>query len=394
MAFRLRFLPAASFVAVLSVTLLIAATGFSANPPARVRRVIYNSDGDSCLWTKPGGKGPVPVTTVEDVKHVIDELTYPGSRVDTFLVCINAQVMYYPTKVGTLRGTDSTPAERAKWALNEEQRFQNMKAFFDKGIDPYAILLAEAKKKGREALLTFRMNDDHGNDFLRSKFVADHPDWRAGTKQYRGKGALDFGRDEVREHVYKLIEEAVRRYDSDGLELDFNRFPKFFKAGTVEENVVKMNGLVERVRKLLDEVGRERGRHLVLAIRTPSNYGHFLPTPETARKLGCDVPAWVRNGWIDFVTVAEYLWEQGNLPIGAWKKEITTVPVYGGIECAKENVGRNLNAAEYRQAADKLIKEGADGVYLFNFITSREEAKPYEPPFEIMKDLGARSSKP
>ncbi len=34
------------------------------------------------------------------------------------------------------------------------------------GVDPYAIMLAEAKRRWREALLTFRMNDDHGTQHL------------------------------------------------------------------------------------------------------------------------------------------------------------------------------------------------------------------------------------
>ena len=78
-----------------------------ADEPGRVRRVLYNFDGDSCLSTKANSKGPIPVG-VDDVKRLIEEVAYDGSRVDTVLVCINAQVMYYPTKVGTMRGTHST----------------------------------------------------------------------------------------------------------------------------------------------------------------------------------------------------------------------------------------------------------------------------------------------
>ena len=360
-----------------------------ADQPPRARRVLYNFDGDSCLSNKAGSKGPVPVT-VEDVKRLIEEVAYDGSRVDTVLVCVNAQVMYYPTKVGTLRGTLSTPDERAKWPASERQRFENLKAFFDADVDPYAIMLAETKRRGREALLTFRMNDDHGDDFLRTQFLVDHPDWRLGTEKYRGKGALDFGRDEVRNYTFRLIEEAVRRYVCDGIELDFNRFPTFFKEGSTDERVAKMNSLVERVRKLLDDVGRERGRRLVLAVRPPSNYGRAPPTPDTARLLGCDVPAWVKNGWVDFVAVSEFLIERGDLPVGLWKQAITTVPVYGGIECTKGSGQKNLTADEYRHAATQLIKTGADGVYLFNFFTSREEGeKAYEPPFDVLRDLGS-----
>ena len=45
---------------------------------------------------------------------------------------------------------------------------------------------------------------------------------------------------------------------------------------------------------------------------------------------------------------------------------------------------------EYRRAAAELVKQGADGVYLFNFFTSHEEgANAYEPPFEVLRELGA-----
>jgi hypothetical protein len=363
----------------------------AANQRQRVRRGLYNFDGDSCLVTRAGGKGPVAIT-VDDVKRLIEEVAYDESQVDTVLVCINAQVMYYPTKVGTLRGTLSTPDERAKWPASEKQRFQNVQAFFDKDVDPYAIMLAETRRRGREALLTFRMNDDHGNDFLRTQFLADHPDWRLGTEQYRGKGAMDFGRDEVRDYTFRLIEEAVRRYDCDGIELDFNRFPTFFKDGSTEERIAKMNSLIERIRKTLDDVGRERNHRLVLAVRVPSNYGRTPPTPETSRKLGCDVPAWVQQGWVDFVVVSEFLFERGDLPIGLWKQAITTVPVYGGIECTKGSGQKNLSADEYRHAAAELVKAKADGVYLFNFFTSREGGEAaYEPPFEVLRDLAGAS---
>ena len=268
-------------------------TGLGQSPPdtnhrdSGKRRVLYNFDGDSCLSTKANGKGPVPVN-VEDVKRLIEEVAYDGSCVDTVLVCINAQVMYYPTKVGTMRGTLSTPEERAAWPASEKQRFENLNAFFDSGVDPYAIMLAESRRRGLEALLTFRMNDDHGNDFLRTQFLTDHPDWRLGTVQYQGSGAMDFARDEVRDHTFRLIEEAVQRYDCDGIELDFNRFPKFFKNGSTDEQVGQMNLLVERVRGMLEAIGRERGRRLVLAVRVPSNYGRTPPTPET-----CSA-AWLR----------------------------------------------------------------------------------------------------
>jgi sugar lactone lactonase YvrE len=359
----------------------------SAAEPAKAaaaRRVLYNLDGDSCLTTRAGGTEPVAVTEA-DLKRLVEEIAYDGSQVDTLLVCINAQVMYYPTKVGTLRGAASTAEERVHWPSRERQRFDTMQRFFDAGVDPYAVLFSEMRGRGREALLSFRMNDDHGNDFLRTQFRIDHPDCHLGA------GALDFGQEAVREYVFRLIKEAVERYDCDGIELDFNRFPRFFQGGTTDERVAQMNSLVERVRQMVDEQGKRRGRRLVLAVRVPSNFGRALPTPQSARELGCDVVGWVERGWVDFVTVSEFLHERYDLPLAEWKQAIPQVPVYGGIECTEgREAAQYLPAANYRRAARRLWSEGADGVYLFNFFTTREYgAEAWEPPFEVLDQLGS-----
>lgn len=360
----------------------------SAKPdgPERRRRVIYNFDGDSCMSTRAGGKGPV-ATTVDDLKTLIKEIAYEGSQVDTMLVCVNAQVMYYPTKVGTMRGMLSTPEQRTEWPPSETQRFENMKRFFDRGVDPYAVMLAEAKRRGLEALLTFRMNDAHGNDFLRTKFWVDHPEYRLGA------GALDFAHEEVRDYVFRLIREAVKRYDCDGIELDFQRFPTYFKGGTTEERIAKTNALLERVRKMLDEEGKRRNRRLVLAARIPSDYGRTPPSYDTSRKIGADPVAWAKNGWVDFLTVSEFLHVRYDLPIAPWKKLIGNLPIYGSIECAERGGKENyLTPEKYRRAARHLWEDGTDGIYLFNFFTTREYGPDaWEPPFEVLKELGDKT---
>ena len=348
-----------------------------------LRRILYNLDGDSCMFLKKGSKAPEPMTTA-DLKAVIQELTQPGSQVDTFLVCINAQVMYYPTKAGTFRGMDCTPEERGNWPPSERQRFRNVQAFLDAGVDPYAVLLGEARRHGLEALLTFRVNDAHGNDFLRTAFWREHPEYRLAG------GALDFRHDAVREYVFRLIEEAVQRYDCDGIELDFQRFPTFFKDGKTEERVERISSLVVRVRTMLDAAGAKRGRRLILAARVPSDYGRSAPSYETARAIGCDPVEWARKKWVDFLTVSEFLYVRYDLPIRPWKTLIREVPIYGGIECAEGGKREQcLAAAGYRKAAQHLWSDGADGIYLFNFFTTRErQGDAFEPPFEVLKNIG------
>lgn len=354
----------------------------SPRPELRKRRILYNLDGDSCLYCKKDSKGWVAIGP-EDVKTVVAEITQPGSQVDTLLVCINAQVTYYPSKIGTKRGTLATADERAKWPTHEQQRFKNVKALFDAGIDPYALLLAEAKKRGLEALLTFRMNDAHGNDFLRTAFWRDHAEYRLG-------GGLDFKHGAVRDHVFRLIEEAVQRYDCDGIELDFQRFPRYFKDGSTEERVTLLNGLVERVKKMVDGKAKKRGKRLILAARIPSDYGRSPPSYQSSLSIGCDPVAWAKKGWVDFLTVAEFLRVRYDLPIKPWKKLIRNVPIYGSIECAEGPKREQcLTAEKYRRAARHLWADGADGIYLFNFFTTREwEKDAFEPPFEVLREIG------
>ncbi len=93
------------------------------------------------------------------------------------------------------------------------------------------------------------------------------------------------------------------------------------------------------------------------------------------------------NGWLDFVVVSEWLHERGDLPVDQWKKAITSVPLYFGIECIGRPAGAEMGRTAYRRTtiaapADRLVKAGADGVYLFNFFCGPE------PPFEVLCELG------
>ena len=119
---------------------------------------------------------------------------------------------------------------------------------------------------------------------------------------------LDLGHEAVRDYTFRIIEEAVRRYDCDGIELDFNRFPAFFQAGTSEERIAKISSLVERIRTMIDRESKRRNKPLVLAARVPSDY-------QQCRAIGCDPAVWAKSGWIDFLTVSEFLVVRDDLPV-------------------------------------------------------------------------------
>lgn len=285
-AYRL-FSLAVSFLITLASTLC-------ANEPAqqqqsklhRERRILCNYDGTSTLFTRKGSQGPMLIT-VDDLKEAIREVAEEGSQVDTVLLNVIAQAMYYPTKVGTMIGTLSTAEDRETWTPADRQWHESLRHFLDNGIDPFAVMLAEAKRLKLEALLSFRMNDGHQMAILETKFWAEHPEFHLFHPD-QGH-TLDYGHQEVRDHMLLQIEEAVQRYDCDGIELDFNRFPIFFNEKTSgEQRVAKMNKLVGRIRKMLDVEGKKRNRHLVLGVRPPSENYTVPSTYEGSLKVGCD----------------------------------------------------------------------------------------------------------
>jgi len=246
-------------------------------------------------------------------------------------------------------------------------------------------MVAEAKRQKREVLLSFRMNDGHDGVHLETRFWRTHKKFHCFDPD-QGH-TLDYGHKEVRDHMFLLIQEAVRRYDCDGIELDFNRFPILFKGGTTAERIVKMNGFVRRLRAMLDAQGKKRKRHLVMGVRPPTENYDVPATYQGSRKVGCDPVAWARNGWIDFVTVSRFLSVTFDLPVAPWKKLITEVPVYGCIEIVDKKNGVALTPKQYRRAAQHIWSEKADGIYLFNFLITREGST--EPAFEVLNQIGS-----
>ena len=55
-----------------------------------------------------------------------------------------------------------------------------------------------------------------------------------------GNKALDYGVPEVREHILRVVRDLAERYDMDGLDLDFMRWPVYFKSDEVKANTPLM----------------------------------------------------------------------------------------------------------------------------------------------------------
>jgi hypothetical protein len=249
-----------------------------------------------------------------------------------------------------------------------------------------------------EIFVTYRMNEAHTTHIPESafntKFWRDHPQWRVGTGSYH-QSALNYAIPEVRKHMLARLQEICDRYGDrlDGVELDWLRFPVYFKIigggpwpyHEVDlKNIPVMTQFMRDVRAITNECGRKRGRPLLLAVRVP-------PTLALSRLMCLDPATWAKEGLIDFLTVSRFLVdgprEPDELDIAAYRAAIPELPIYGAIQVS--GAGQRHTAADYRRIARELWAKKFDGIYLFNFFTTREAgAGGKEPTFLLMNELG------
>ncbi|MEX0643111.1 MAG: family 10 glycosylhydrolase [Pirellulales bacterium] len=330
----------------------------------RRRRIIINNDGNDTT------RGLPQVTE----KNLLDERTtmLAGTQVDCLCYCpqsVGLDVFTHFTKIGTI-----FTAQEDIFAENQ------MQEFVEKGIDPLRVMIDFGKQHDIEVFWSMRMNDTHdassheyGRVLLQAnRFKAAHPEYMLGTAKSRPKHgawtALDYGRPEVRERVFRLVEEVCLNYDIDGVELDFFRHPVFFQSTSRGEQVTDeeraaMTELMARIRKMADEVGQSRGRPILIAVRTPDS-------AEYCRAIGLDLERWMADDLIDLYLPAGYF------QLNEWDESVALghkygVKVYPSLDESRVRdesgrTKRTTNRAFRARAADAW-RAGADGIYLFNF---------------------------
>ncbi|MCC7474705.1 MAG: hypothetical protein IT425_04875 [Pirellulales bacterium] len=385
---RSRFAFSVRFALMAAVWGLPSASGEPADITAvrhqathRPRRILLNNDGndatrelDSITPEAILSKRSTPLLGTQ-----VDSIAYAtrGVGLDSFT---------HFTKVGTIFTTN----EGEHYSTNRLAELLAAK------IDPLRVIAKFGKENRIEVFWSLRMNDNHdasGHEYgaialKANRFKAAHPEFMFGTAKKRPKygawTALDYAHPEVREHAYQLIEEVCRNYDVDGIELDFFRHPVFFRATTRGEIVPDrerelMTVLMQRIRKVADEVGRSRGRPLLLVVRAPDS-------AEYCRDIGLDLERWMADDLFDIYVPSSYF------RLREWKDSVALghkyhIPVYPSLDeprIADQNANTMRRTAfAYRARAAEAWLAGADGIYLFNF------PDVYGPNSPILNEIGS-----
>ena len=343
----------------------------------RQRRIIYNNDGDDIT-------GGVRVTPDEYLSRRMEHLA--GTQVDSIFWSPGVTtVVTFPSRVAETY--DKLIPDTVKPPQRPALARDNVRGFRQAGRDPLTMTVDFCHQNDMELFLSHRMNDSHDAHVLPwefSHFKRDHPSCLFGRKGDNHRfgmesprfvwSGLDYEIPDVRDYIFRILEDACQRYDLDGLELDWLKVPMFFRP-TLDRKPVQakhvgiMNDFVRRVRAMTRRVEKQRGRPLLLCCRVPRTVRHGLA-------VGLDLTTWLKQDLVDMLTVGG-----GYVPM-AMASEVQelsvlahqyAVPVYPCI--SNSGMQRGLSSVEaWRGAAMNSWRAGADGIYIFNFFP--ETANP------------------
>ena len=242
--------------------------------------------------------------------------------------------------------------------------------WWEAGIDPVEVLLIEAKKRGREVFFSYRINGSDNDDLFDPPrpfdqpipLKAENPDWLI----YKWHPYWNFSFKGVRDLKLNVVREVAEIYDFDGIQIDFARIPVLFP----EEQWVHRDILTDFMRDIrttLLDIGKKRGRPLLLAARIPEDLMgcHFD---------GMDVETWVRDFLIDILVVGT---RTANADVAAFRRITVDTPIklYPSFDDHHSTDGyREPDLEVWRGTCANWWRQNPDGMHTFNLMVSSPQS--------------------
>ena len=322
--------------------------------PRGERRLLYTSDPSNLAFYQVGRQVahiPDAATALadparrDDLVQWVDDLAHHG--VDTY-----AQAIYSQGWTLFFRSDEFEYDARP-----QHQRFVSM---MDAGVTPLEVLIEQTHKRGMEFVAKFRMNDRHGSGEQGARFVLDNRQWE--LEEF--PGGQDFSFAPVRDYVFSVADEIVRRFDVDGLLFNYMRHGHCFPTDVACDRQPVMTGFVQRIREMLDRRGAQKQKNLTLGVMIPQ-------TLEECHSLGYDIPTWIREGIIDYICPCDFGYPDFNAPYEEFSgltraSNCLLYPTLSPVLCRNDDMTL-LTPENYRALAQNFYGAGADGVAVFNY---------------------------
>ena len=336
------------------------------------RRLLFNWDGSMIhTW----GRTALPHSYGPMTREQFTSLVFApieNTAVDTLLFSFGSgNVAEYQSNVLEWPGQ----ADRFKFPesktwhggveISSKDQYLNPKSLADAGHNPPAVIVEECRKRGLDAFVSLRMNDIHDGQHTKGAlpnvelptFKRINPDWLVEDLDWWS--ALNFAHPRVRALKLKVVEEFFDRWDFDGIELDWMRHSLYFPRGTERENGKYLTQFMRAVRKSLNKKAIKRGRPIEIAVRIPERI-------DWCELGGFEIAEWLSEDLVDMLILGQGLTELPTLGEFRGLMKSRQIPIYPTL-FSYGNSYRVSPDEVIRGSASNLWRDGADGLYTFNW---------------------------
>ena len=161
------------------------------------------------------------------------------------------------------------------------------------GNDPLKALVDGTHSRGLEAFFNHRISEVEldGKTF---GLKTENPDWVVPT--WWPHGMWNLAAPGLQDFKLRNLRYLAENYDFDGLQIDFARHTPVLPPGRQWELRERVTDFIRRVRLMLLDAAKKRGRPFLLAVRVPKSV-------EGAKEDGFDLESWARNRLVDIFTI-------------------------------------------------------------------------------------------
>ena len=368
--------------------------------PVRAYRTFFNHDG-FCVYSNASRyQGIDKPVGLAQVHGYVDEVADAG--IDVLALCPNMyQLPGWDSDHYPYWRSEAPQIEYPDTAVG--QVIGRCRAFLSSGNDLIQLSLDRARQREIDFFLTWRMNESHGvnepGNPGNSRFWREHPEFRIGGPGPFGwceEQALCFAHEQMRDYQFGFIEELCARYDIDGLELDFLRFPYLFPRATpFEEKAPILTGFVRRIRAMLSGLGKS----IPIGVRVHNRL-------DMAREVGLDIKTWLDEGLVQMVNISPSYNMQSDSDIEGFRAAFPDATLFGELtQCMTRGKTVELSVEQTRKStpevlhalAHSFLERGADGISFFNFTYYRDysfgnlaKLDRFEPPYQALRGIADR----
>ena len=263
--------------------------------------------------------------------------------------------------------------------------------YLKSGGDPFQEMIDVCRRNNFDVFVNQRMNDSHNTgtptSMTHNRFYRLNPQWHLnpGTSS----NPLNYIHPEVREYYFRLVEEQVTKYDLDGLELDFERAPYYFKSEELATGTALMTDFVGRIRAMLDRVGEQKGKYLPLSVRVCKSMNKSNAT-------GLDIEKWDELGYIDMVNITHHYYSTTELDVESYMAVVKNARIMAELNPLTREVGIDgkkmrqfVSPAMLRGVTANFLARGVDGISMFNMNYAGDQQKLCKEAFVGLMDAAA-----